>query len=144
MEFALIAVPLVLIMFGTVEFGWGFFQLNDVRHGAREGMRLVAVNAPVTPTAGSPGTQGERLAQATCERMDRSENVTVTISLSDLDGNGLDSGDDATVTASKPLDQVTHAFSPILDSVVLEERITTRLEQDPDGVAATTTWVCVQ
>ncbi|HSP04647.1 MAG TPA: TadE family protein, partial [Acidimicrobiales bacterium] len=49
-EFALIATPLFLILFGTIEFGWAFFQLNDIRHGAREGIRLVAVDSDVTPT----------------------------------------------------------------------------------------------
>ena len=135
-EFAFIAMPLFLILFATMEFGWAFFQLNDVRHGAREGIRLVAVNADPATTAGAPADQGEHLAQAACERMDRSVGVTITITIEDLDpadpsGNHyFDVGDDATLTATKPLDQLTHVFDPILSSVELEETITTRLEQD--------------
>lgn len=141
-EFAFLALPLFLLLFGIIEFGWAFFQLNDVRHGAREGVRLVAVNAAVAPANGTPSTQAEKLAQATCERMDRSDGVTVKIELTDLDANGFDTGDDATVTVIKPLEQLTNAFSPFLGSVVLDEIISTRLEQDPAGIAASTTWTC--
>src|SRR3546814_1386321 len=72
-EFALIATPLFMILFGTIEFGWAFFQLNDIRHGAREGIRLVAVASDVNPayiassTSPPVTTNGERLAQARSE-----------------------------------------------------------------------------
>lgn len=143
-EFALIALPLFTILFGTIEFGWAFFQLNDIRHGAREGIRLVAVDADVTPSFedASP-TTGERLAQAACDRMDRRDGVTITIALVDADGNGeLDVGDDATLTASKPLDQLTVMFDAALGSVVIDEAITTRLEQDPAADVDGTVWAC--
>jgi Flp pilus assembly protein TadG len=142
-EFAFVALPLFLILFGTIEFGFAFFQLNDIRHGAREGMRLVAVNADPSPSEGSPVTQGEKLAQAACERMDRHDDVTITITLADIDGNGkLEVGDDATLQASKPLEQITNVFNNILDGVVIDETITTRLEQDPDVTLDGTTWTC--
>lgn len=144
-EFALIALPLFMILFGTIEFGWAFFQLNDVRHGAREGIRLVAVNSDVTPQyTEASWTNGQRLAQAACERMDQKDGVTITISLADLDTpvNGFDVGDDATLVASKPLDQLTNMFAPVLDPVVLDETITTRLEQDPAPNINGTSWLC--
>lgn len=150
-EFALIATPLFMILFGTIEFGWAFFQLNDIRHGAREGIRLVAVASEVDPAyAGiDMDTNGERLAQATCERMDQREGVFVTIDLTELDGDGtFDVGDDVTVTAEKPLDQLTMLFDPVIGHVVLREVVTSRLEQDPpvngDDVvdAEVTDWEC--
>lgn len=142
-EFSFIALPLFLLLFGIIEFGWAFFQLNDVRHGAREGMRLVAVDADPSTVDLTPADQGERLAQAACERMDRSDDVVITIELTDIDGDGvLEVGDDATLTASKPLDQLTNAFAPFLDGVTLDERITTRLEQDPGPDVDGTTWSC--
>ena len=143
-EFALIAMPVFLILFATIEFGWAFFQLNDVRHGAREGIRLVAVNADPTPTAIVPADQGDRLAQAACERMDRKQGVTITITLDDVDSNGIfEVGDDATLVASKPLEQITNVFANVLNNVVLDETITTRLEQNPDGTVDGTNWTCV-
>jgi Flp pilus assembly protein TadG len=143
-EFALVSLPLFTILFGTVEFGWAFFQLNDIRHGAREGIRLVAVNADVTPSyVDATPTAGERLAQATCDRMDQSKNVTITIELTDLDGNGFwDVGDDVELTASKPIDQLTLIFDTILKSVTLEETIASRLEQDPPAGVDGTSWTC--
>ena len=142
-EFALVSLPLFLILFATIEFGWAFFQLNDVRHGAREGIRLVAVNADPSPTEGAPANQGQRLAQAACERMDRHQGVTITIELDDVDSNGvLEVGDDATLMASKPLEQLTNVFANVLDSVVLDETITTRLEQNPHASVDGTTWTC--
>lgn len=143
-EFAFIALPLFLILFAVIEFGWAFFQLNDVRHGAREGIRLVAVNADPAPANASPTAQGDRLAQAACERMDRSDGVRIEIDLDDVDGNGvLEVGDDATLRASKPLDQITGTFEPFLGGVVLDETITTRLEQNPDATVDGTDWNCV-
>src|SRR3546814_1506269 len=35
-EFALIALPVFTILFGTIEFGWLMFQYHDIRHGARD------------------------------------------------------------------------------------------------------------
>lgn len=145
-EFALIAMPLFMILFGTIEFGWAFFQLNDIRHGAREGIRLVAVDSDITPSyAGiDMDTNGERLAQAACERMDQKDDVVVTITLRDLDSpaNGLDVGDDVTLQTSKPLDQLTMVFDPVLRSVDLDEVVTSRLEQTPSTGITGTTWSC--
>lgn len=145
-EFALIAMPLFMILFGTIEFGWAFFQLNDIRHGAREGIRLVAVDSDVTPayTGADMDTNGKRLAQATCERMDQREGVTVTITLNDLDNpaNGFDVGDDVTLTTTKQLDQLTMVFDPVLGSVSLDEVVTSRLEQSPSPGIDGTTWGC--
>lgn len=144
-EFSFVALPLFLLLFAIIEFGWSFFQLNDIRHGAREGIRLVAVNADPSPDyAGADmDDQGKRLAQEACERMDQRDGVTIEITLSDFDSNAkLDVGDDATLRASKSLDQITNAFAPVLNSVVLDETITTRLEQDPDASVDGTVWTC--
>jgi len=145
-EFALIALPLFTILFGTIEFGWAFFQLNDIRHGAREGLRLTVVASDVTPDTLGWSTEGERLAQATCERMDRKDGVTISMTITDLDGTTppvFDVGDDLTITASKPLDQLTKMFDPVLRSVTLEEVVTSRLEQDPPAGVHGTKWKCL-
>lgn len=142
-EFAFVALPLFLLLFGVIEFGWAFYQTNEVRHGAREGIRLVAVNEDPTPAEGTPADQGERLAQETCERMDRHDGVRIEITLSDRDGNNVfDTGDDATVRVTKDLDQLTSMFDPFLGSVVLDETVTTRLEQDPGVDIDGTDYLC--
>lgn len=146
-EFALIATPLFLILFGSIEFGYAFFQLNDVRHGAREGIRLIVVNAEVDPDYGdlehgSPLTATERLAQATCERMDDKDGVVVEMIYTEADpiadaDTAPEVGDDVEVRTSKPLDQLTMMFDTVLRNVTLDETITSRLEQNPPlGVTA--------
>lgn len=124
-------MPLFLILFGTIEFGWAFFQLNDVRHGAREGIRVAVVNSNYDP-ADSTSTAVMKLAQSTCDRMNDSENVTVRFKYLDSDANGvIEVGDDLELYTEKPLAQLTMVFDAVLEPVVLRETITSRLEQNP-------------
>ncbi|NND02184.1 MAG: hypothetical protein HKN91_05305 [Acidimicrobiia bacterium] len=44
-EFAVLAPLLLILIFGIIEFGYLFAQLNDVRHAVREGARYAAVDA---------------------------------------------------------------------------------------------------
>ena len=46
-EFAILMPLLVLLLLGIVEFGWGLAQQIDVRHKARETLRLAIVDAPL-------------------------------------------------------------------------------------------------
>ena len=62
---ALVAPVLILLLLGIVDFGWAFSENLDVRHGAREASRLVAVNyrpnanaEPPRPTTSSPRSAG--------------------------------------------------------------------------------------
>ncbi|HYJ60206.1 MAG TPA: TadE/TadG family type IV pilus assembly protein [Actinomycetota bacterium] len=45
-EFALIAGVLAMLIFGMLQFGLAFFQLQTMRAATREGARLAAVSAP--------------------------------------------------------------------------------------------------
>jgi Flp pilus assembly protein TadG len=58
---------LLLLVLGIVEFGYFLGEFNDVRHGAREGARLAAVNAG----------DNNFLETETCDRMDLTAVVTV-------------------------------------------------------------------
>jgi len=60
-EFALIVPLLVIFVFGIIEFGIAFLQVQSIRTGVREGGRAAAVGAQVNTTkqktvAGSAGT----------------------------------------------------------------------------------------
>ena len=46
-EFALMMPLLVLVLLGMIEFGWGTAQQIDVRHKAREGLRVTIVDESV-------------------------------------------------------------------------------------------------
>lgn len=174
-EFALIATPLFLILFGTIEFGWAMFQYNDIRHGAREGIRLGVVNADVNEmnvlddgittwreavldeygasaeTASPEVYATALLAQGACARMDDVADVSITLRYADSEADGaLSVGDDLRLTASKTqLHQLTMVFDAVLGSVTIEEKIESRLEQNPPtGVAKDTNypdpdgWAC--
>ena len=70
-EFALVAPLLFVLLFGIIEFGFAFVQWLDVRHGARETARLVAVNYNPNNNVGDPQAQ-DILAEG-CSRMDDSD-----------------------------------------------------------------------
>ncbi len=42
-EFALVLVPLVLLVFGIINFGWAFSVWTEMAGGVREGARVMAV-----------------------------------------------------------------------------------------------------
>jgi Flp pilus assembly protein TadG len=83
-EFAFIAPFLILLLLGVIEFGYLFGEFNDVRHGAREGARVAAVNAG----------DNSFLHTETCNAMDLTTNITVQFT----DGASGDIGDVGTVT----------------------------------------------
>lgn len=46
-EFALVASLLFMLVFGIIDFGWGFHAWNNISNAAREGARLGAVSPDV-------------------------------------------------------------------------------------------------
>lgn len=131
-EFAFVAPILFLVIFGIIEFGWAFFQNLDVRHGAREGARLVAVNyqedADPSATgfqAPTPADQLTQLVAETCDRMDSGAGILVN--LRRPGGNGV--GEKAVVTIRKPLNQLTGGLAFALNGVTLNSAVDIRLEQ---------------
>lgn len=78
-EFAILAPFLILLLFGIIEFAWIFAQNLDVRHGAREGARLAAVNFPEGVTSGGPRTAANTttLANEACNAMDLATGATI-------------------------------------------------------------------
>lgn len=126
---------LFLLVFGVIEFGWAFVQNLDVRHGAREGVRLAAVNAD--PSNGESNQQ-RRIALELCNRIDSDGGSPVSVVI-DVDGSLVpdpsgdakvnDIGDQVTVTVDKDLDQLTGFLGFALNDVTLHSSVTTRLEQ---------------
>lgn len=77
-EFALVAPLLLILLFGIIEFGFAFVQWLDVRHGARETARLVAVN--YRPSTAEGSAQAQEILAEGCARMDDGgEGSTITI-----------------------------------------------------------------
>lgn len=139
-EFAIIMPVLFLLLFGIIEFGSAYFQNLDVRHGAREGVRLFAVNSSPSNSETSPV---RKIAREMCNRMDvdGSSPVRIVVDVNgalvpDATGDATvnDIGDEVTVTVTKKLDQVTGFFGVLLKNIDLSTTVKTRLEQ-PAGYA---------
>jgi Flp pilus assembly protein TadG len=120
-EFALVAPFLFLLIFATIDFGWAFGQHLDVRHGAREGARLAAVNY----TTGG-GDQTAAIVEEICGRMDA--NSTVTVALTQPDGPST--GGRLVVTVSRPVETLTGLVDFAIEGRTLSSTVTARIEQD--------------
>jgi TadE-like protein len=127
-EFAMVAPFLLLLIFGMVEFGWLFAQNLDVRHGAREGARLAAVNFPEGPPPNSGTRNAARrdlLVAEICSRMQTPEDAEVIFW-----SHGGAVGDSATVTVNTPGETLTGFIDFLLPStLILTSTVETRLEQ---------------
>jgi Flp pilus assembly protein TadG len=122
-EFAIVLPLLFLMIFGIIDFGWAFYQKLDVRHGARETARLVAVNYnPDDETDGDD--QAADIIEAGCARMDNKSNATVSIS----HPSGGQLGARAVVTITKPIDTLTKMMDPFLPATT-SDSVAIRLEQ---------------
>lgn len=118
MEFVLVLTPLLIVLFGIVQFGMIMYQKTTVIHDAREAVRLAAVNDPAGKTLPSDAPSGS----------------TLTFSCSPT--NGANVGD--TITA-----HVTYQFPvtiPIISSIIgstvdLSSNATMSLDAKP-------TWYC--
>lgn len=126
-EFALVAPLLIVLIFGIIEFGWVFAQVNDVRHGAREGARLAAVEDTWDVSA---------IGQEVCDRMDDSGTRPTTVTVGTLVGAG-DRGSTASVSVTQTYSTLTRLFDPLLAGKLLTSDIEFRVEQPVNGTA---TW----
>lgn len=123
-EFALVAPLLFLLIAGTIEFGWAFHQMMDLRHGARESARLVAVNYSSTSSA-SGDLQRDQIIAAACARMDATGAVTVTLDRVSTAAVGGTSK----VTVEQPLQTLTGMLDFALGGKTLSSEVQTRQEQ---------------
>ena len=127
-EFAVLMPLLVLLLLGIVEFGWLLSQHLDVRHGAREGARLSAVNYPAGPnfaTGLRNDTDRDALIAEICDRMDTASSVSVTLTSAGA------VADPSTVKVSAPASSLTGFLSwAIPSSLNLVSEVEIRLEQN--------------
>ena len=124
-EFAIILPLLLVLLFGIMEASWAFAQVNDIRHGAREGARLAAVDA------GNAAT----IRTAVCDRMDRSGSSTIDVSFAAVTGTGL-RGDTGRVNVAVTYSSLTGFLDTIFGGSVWTSEIEFRLEQPVTGTAA--------
>jgi len=121
-EFALVAPLFFLLVFGIIEFGWAFGQNLDIRHGAREGARLVAVNYQPSTAVGT--SQTDVIVAELCGRMEGVAGAKVSITTT-----GPAVGARATVELSAPLETLTGFLDSVLAGRTLSSKVDFRLEQ---------------
>lgn len=122
------AVPLlVMLIFGMIDFGWGFSRVLDIRHGAREGARMVAVNYnPGGATSGSE--QAEVIVTEICRRMDDAGGATVTIRIPTQVGTPGRVGQTVEVEVERLAQSLSGLYGPLLDGRTWDSTVSTRLE----------------
>lgn len=132
LEFAVVVPLLLLLVLGIVEFGFLLAQMNEMRHGAREGARYAAVSRPDFNGDGTVGNNADVLA-VTCDAVNLpGANASVALSYVDTDGAGgaqrLEYG---TVTVT--IDTDTLSGVPFVNGLLpatISNDATFRLEQD--------------
>ena len=108
-EFALIAVILFTLLLGIVQFGYLFFQWNEITHAAREGARWAALEYP----AGSVSTVGTvryNVAQAAPDMGLTDADITVDPANPDISYVG----ETATVT----VEHAVPIFAPLMQTIL--------------------------
>jgi Flp pilus assembly protein TadG len=127
-EFAFILPIFILFIFGIIDFGWAFSQNLDVKQGAREGGRILAVNGGVgaSATARCQDLQAQ-IKNRTTELTNASE--TILLTFTDSDGDGVkDVGELGGVTLRYPLSSLSGVSNTFL-SGTMSSTVTMRLEQ---------------
>ena len=127
-EFAFILPIFILFIFGIIDFGWAFSQNLDVKQGAREGGRILAVNG------GSGASATARCNDILTQVKNRTTELTnaneqVDLSWTDADGDSVkDIGELASVRVRYGVSSLSGVSGPFLNGT-MESTVTMRLEQ---------------
>jgi hypothetical protein len=127
-EFAFILPLFILFIFGIIDFGWAFSQNLDVKQGAREGGRILAVNGGTgaNATARCQDIQTQ-IKNRTAELTNTSETVILSFTDADADGS-KDIGELGAITVRYPLSSLSGVSGAFLGGS-MESTVTMRLEQ---------------
>lgn len=115
-EFAIMMPLLVLLLIGIIELGWGLAQHIDVRHKARETLRLAIVDEPIA------SIEAAACANDIVKKSDI-QNVVITTATTQ--------GDPISVTITANLRQLTGLLGPFFGAdPEISSTVEGRIEQD--------------
>jgi Flp pilus assembly protein TadG len=122
-EFAVIAPLLFMLIFGLIEVSWAFSQHVEVRHGARETVRLAATD------------YGDLAAIVTegCSRM----HATAGGAQVTLTSSGAAVGESVTVRVVAPMETLTGFLDPMLAGATVASSAEMRIERTPSWTDGT-------
>jgi Flp pilus assembly protein TadG len=121
-EFTFVVPVLVLLVFGTIDFGHAYSQWIEMRSGAREGARIGVVNG---------ATSGADLITKTAQRVGLSSPpLAVAVQLENTNGNATtgDVGDNLVVCLRYPLRSLSGVMAPFLNGTLTAKAVM-RMEQ---------------
>ena len=125
-EFAVIMPLLLILVLGIIEFGFVLAQMNEVRHGAREGARYAAVSRPDYNGDTVEGNDAD-VIDVVCDTINLPGAASITVELS----GGLDRYDYGTIRVVADTESLSNA--PIISGMLpdtISNEATFRLEQD--------------
>lgn len=128
-EFALVAVLFLTLVFGVIEAGWLFSQLTEVRNAAREGARLAVVDY---------GT-ATQVINETCDRADLSS-TAATVTVTRLPAGGPHESIQINIT--KTYDSLTGFLDPIFQGITIASDVEMRIERPLVSLSADGSAVC--
>lgn len=127
-EFALLLVPITLILGGIIEFGWLFLQSNTLLMAARTGARSGAAMSETGTT--TPGTAADDAARATLTMLNMDPAaVTINACVTSITV-GTVTQRAVVVTISRPYNPLTGLLGGRLVGVDLTESAVMLLEQE--------------
>lgn len=120
-EFAILLPLLLTLLFGIMEAGWAFSLQSEIRHGAREGARLVATDTDTGPN----------IVAEVCNRMHFSgDNTLTTVDIQITGSNPGVIGDTATVIVVTPYNGITGMIDVLFTAATITSEVDIRLEQN--------------
>ena len=127
-EFALVSVLLLTILFGILQYGYFFFQATAVEHAAREGARLASLGIPPAGCDAYAATVQQRAGAADLTRVEVMFTDTDTMP-------GVARGDTVRLRLDWAPQDFNFPFLPFLDPTT-QETATTRVERTNNTIPA--------
>jgi Flp pilus assembly protein TadG len=129
-EFALVLIPLLSLVFGLVQYGWYFYAMQSGSSAVGDAARRIAVGN-CTTTSEVKGVIYDHLGAATTASS--SSGITTTITYTKADGSGSvaapgEIGGSVTVTATFPTLNMHFPFIPVPDDGNVTRTNVTRIE----------------
>ena len=133
-EFALVAMLLISLVFGTIDFGLTLHELQTLQHGSRAGARNGVVSTfgsdwtcPIAPLSGPAGLETQSLICLTKSNVgldDADVRVKILFGV-----QGYVEGEPMVICVQYPMKSTTGLFSPFLNGRVIEARTEMRIEE---------------